>query len=87
VRRVSSTSRQASPHGGRGTEGEIIRTHLPADKGADRLGRGRQLQPVVEATDRIGLDMASGDVAQLGGIDQRGHGVAHEDLLTEPERR
>jgi len=42
---------------------------------------------VVEATDRIGLDMASGDVAQLGGIDQRGHGVAHEDLLTEPERR
>jgi hypothetical protein len=31
---------------------------------------------VVEATDLIGFEMAPGDVAQLAGIDQRGHGVA-----------
>lgn len=38
-------------HATGGAQGDIIHTHQLADEGAHRLGLGRQLQPVVEATD------------------------------------
>ena len=63
-----------SRHAARGADGEIIHAHELADEGADRLGLGRQLQPLVERADFVGFKVTPGDVAEFRRINQRGHG-------------
>ena len=59
----------------RGADREIIHTHQLANKSADRLGLGRELQPFVECAAFVGFKMTPGNVLELHGINQRGHGL------------
>ena len=61
-------------HAARGADGEIIHAHELADERADRLGLGRELQPVVERAAFVGFKVTPGDVPEFRGIDQRGDG-------------
>jgi hypothetical protein len=50
-------------------DGEIIHTHELADQSANGLGLGRNLKPIVERADFVGLEVAPGDVTELCRVD------------------
>src|ERR1700745_664952 len=50
-------------------DGKIIHAHELADKRADGLGLGRNLKPIIERADFVGLEVAPSDVTELGRVD------------------
>jgi len=56
-------------HAARRADGEIIHAHELADERADGLGLGRNLKPIVERADFVGLEVAPGDVTELRRVD------------------
>ena len=52
-------------HAARRADGEVIHADELANESADGLGLGRNLKPIIERADFVGLEVAPGDVTEL----------------------
>ena len=65
-----------SRHAAGGADREVVHADKLPDERANRLGFGRELQPVVERADFVGFKVTLGNVPESCGINQCGDGFA-----------